>query len=85
MKKTVLVFGLIGGVVISALMLGSIPFAKKIGFDKSQFVGYTVMVLSFLMVFFGIRSYRENIGTFRLVAPSQLALSSPSSPAFATC
>ena len=63
MKKTVLVFGLIGGVVISALMLGSIPFAKKIGFDKSQFVGYTVMVLSFLMVFFGIRSYRENIGT----------------------
>src|SRR5437879_3122770 len=62
MKKTVLVFGLIGGVVISALMLGTIPLAKKIGFDKSQFVGYTVMVLSFLMVFFGIRSYRENVG-----------------------
>jgi len=62
MKKTVLVFGLIGGLVISALMLGTIPFAKKIGFDKSEFVGYTVMVLSFLMVFFGIRSYRENVG-----------------------
>ena len=62
MKKTVLTFGLIGGVVISALMLGTLPFAKKIGFEKSEFVGYTVMVLSFLMVFFGIRSYRENIG-----------------------
>src|SRR5437879_11356741 len=62
MKKTVLTFGLIGGVVISALMLGTLPFATKIGFDKSQFVGYTIMVLSFLMVFFGIRSYRENIG-----------------------
>ena len=62
MKKTVLVFGLIGGVVISALMLGTVPFATKIGFDKSEFVGYTTMVLSFLMVFFGIRSYRENIG-----------------------
>ena len=62
MKKSVLTFGLIGGVVISALMLGTLPFAKKIGFEKSEFVGYTVMVLSFLMVFFGIRSYRENIG-----------------------
>ena len=62
MKKIVLTFGLIGGVVISALMLGTLPFAKKIGFEKSEFVGYTVMVLSFLMVFFGIRSYRENIG-----------------------
>jgi hypothetical protein len=62
MEKTVLVFGLIGGVVISALMLITIPFATRIGFDKSEFVGYTVMVLSFLMVFFGIRSYRENVG-----------------------
>jgi len=62
MKKTVLTFGLIGGVVIAVLTLGTLPFAKKIGFDKSMFVGYTVMVLSFMMVFFGIRSYRDNIG-----------------------
>ena len=62
MKKIVLTFGLIGGVMISALMLATVPFAKQIGFDKAQYVGYTVMVLSFLMVFFGIRSYRENVG-----------------------
>jgi len=62
MKKTVLTWGLIGGVVISALMLGSISFARKIGFDKAEFVGYTIMVAAFLMVFFGIRSYRENVG-----------------------
>lgn len=62
MKRTVLVFGLIGGVVISVLELGALPFATKIGFDKAEFVGYTAMVLSFLMVFFGIRSYRENVG-----------------------
>jgi hypothetical protein len=61
MKKTVLTFGLIGGVMISALMLATVPFAKQIGFEKAEFVGYTVMVLSFLMVFFGIRSYRDNI------------------------
>lgn len=62
MKKIVLTFGLIGGVIISGLMLATVPFAKQIGFDRAQYVGYTVMVLSFLMVFFGIRSYRENVG-----------------------
>jgi hypothetical protein len=62
MKKTVLTFGLIGGAVIAGLTLVTLPFAHKIGFDKSLVVGYTVMVLSFLMVFFGIRSYRDNIG-----------------------
>ena len=62
MKKIVLTFGLIGGVMISALMLANVAFAKQIGFDRALFVGYTVIVLSFLMVFFGIRSYRENVG-----------------------
>ena len=62
MKKTVLTFGLIGGAVIAALTLVTLPFSHKLGFDKALVVGYTVMVLSFLMVFFGIRSYRENVG-----------------------
>ena len=43
-------------------MLATVPFAKQIGFDKAEYVGYTVMVLSFLTVFFGIRAYREDVG-----------------------
>src|SRR6187431_3220058 len=62
MKKTVLTFGLISGVIISVLMLSTLPFAHQIGFSRAMIVGYTTMVLSFLMVFFGIRSYRENVG-----------------------
>ena len=62
MKKTVLTFGLISGVIISVLMLSTLPFAHKIGFSRAMIVGYTTMVLSFLLVFFGIRSYRENVG-----------------------
>ena len=62
MKKTVLTFGLISGVVISVLMLSTLPFAHQIGFSRAMVVGYTTMVLSFLLVFFGIRSYRENVG-----------------------
>jgi len=62
MKKTVLTFGLIGGVIIAVLTLGTLPFSKQLGYDKSLFIGYTVIVLSFLMVFFGIRSYRDTVG-----------------------
>jgi uncharacterized protein DUF4199 len=62
MKKTVLTFGLISGVVSSVLMLATVPFIDRIGFDKGVIVGYTAMVLSFLLVFFGVRSYRENVG-----------------------
>lgn len=61
MKKTVLTFGLISGAIMSAMMFGTLPFMDKIGFDKGAIVGYTSMVLAFLLVFFGIRSYRENI------------------------
>jgi hypothetical protein len=62
MKKIVLTFGLICGGLLSLMMLATVPFLDKIGFDKGEVIGYTSMVLSFLLVFFGIRSYRENIG-----------------------
>jgi len=62
MKKTVLTFGLIAGAILSLMMLGTLPFMDKIGFDRGEVIGYTSMVLAFLLVFFGIRSYRENIG-----------------------
>jgi hypothetical protein len=62
MKKIVLIFGLISGAISAALMLATVPFHDQIGFDRGMFVGYTSMVLSFLLVFFGIRSYRENVG-----------------------
>ncbi|MGD0730147.1 MAG: DUF4199 domain-containing protein [Terracidiphilus sp.] len=61
MKKTVLTFGLIGGVIISVLMDGSLLLANKIGSGhNSMLLGYTMMVASFLLVYFGIRSYRDN-------------------------
>ena len=60
MKKTILTFGLISGVVSSLMMAATVPFAGKISFDKGLIVGYTGIVLSFLLVFFGIRSYRDN-------------------------
>ena len=61
MKKTVLTFGVISGVIASVLLMAHLPFVERIGFDKGQILGYTALVLSFLLVFFGIRSYRDNV------------------------
>ena len=62
MKKTIITFGLISGAIVSVLMAATIPFADRIGFDKGEYIGYTTIVLAFLMVFFGIKSYRDNVG-----------------------
>ena len=62
MKKTVVTFGLISGVMSSTMMMATLPFLDSLGFDRGAIVGYTAIVLSFLLVFFGIRSYRENSG-----------------------
>src|SRR5579863_4263814 len=61
MKKTVLTFGLIAGVIISVLMDSSLLLADKIGSGHSMVLGYTMMVASFLLIYFGIRSYRDNV------------------------
>ncbi|MGQ0641588.1 MAG: DUF4199 domain-containing protein [Gemmatimonadaceae bacterium] len=67
MKKTVLTFGLISGAIISAMMLAVLPFQDQIGFDRGEIIGYTSLVVAFLLIFFGVRSYRDNVagGTLR--------------------
>ncbi len=61
MKKTVLTWGLIAGSVTSLMMLVTLPFADRIGFDKAAIFGYTSLVASALIIFFGVRSYRDNV------------------------
>jgi hypothetical protein len=61
MTRTVWTFGLISGAILSAMMLLTIPFVFSIGFDHGMVIGYTTMVLAFLLVFFGVRSYRDNV------------------------
>src|ERR1041385_3963321 len=62
MKKTVLVFGFISGALMAIFMAGTMLYVRNVNFDRGMILGYAGMVLAFLLVFFGIRSYRENIG-----------------------
>ncbi len=67
MRKTIITFGLISGAVSSAMMLLTVPFHDRIGFGPAGYViGYTAIVLSFLLVFFGVKSYRDNVGAGRI-------------------
>src|SRR5215831_12835423 len=62
MKKTVITFGSISGAITALMGLITMPFLDKIAASQTEVLGYTTIILSFLMVFVGIRSYRENVG-----------------------
>lgn len=63
MKRIVLRFGLASGFLLMALTSVSLSLCMKgiLDFSKMELVGYSSMVLAFLFVFFGIRSYRDNV------------------------
>ena len=66
MKKTVLTFGLIAGAISAVMMLATVPFVHKMGNTQALIIGYTTIVLAALLVFFGVRSYRDNVGGGRV-------------------
>jgi hypothetical protein len=61
-KQIVLRYGFISGGILAAMMLVQMAFMDQIGFDMGAVVGYTTMVIAGLMIYFGIRSYRDGIG-----------------------
>jgi hypothetical protein len=73
-KKIVLTFGCLSGAVSAAMMFATLPFIDQIGFENGAIVGYTAIVLSFLFVFFGVRAYREQLGTMPLTFGSAFAV-----------
>jgi hypothetical protein len=63
MQKIVLRYGLASGVILMVLSSVMMTLCMKgiIDFDHNEIVGYSSMVLSFLLVFFGVRSYRDTV------------------------
>lgn len=61
MRKIIWTYGLISGAIVSGLMFATMPFWKsgRVNFDNGELVGYTTMVISLSMVFFGIKSCRD--------------------------
>ena len=64
MTRIVLIFGLISGAVAGLLMwiLFSYVNTGSIDFDNGIIWGYATMIIALSMVFFGVKSYRDNNG-----------------------
>jgi hypothetical protein len=65
MKQVIWKYGLFAGVILAALMFVTIPFVDAIG-DMGVVLGYTTMLIAFLMIVFGIRAYRDGEGAGRV-------------------
>jgi hypothetical protein len=66
MKKTVLTFGIISGLIVSLMFVVTIPFKDSIGFEKGMIIGYASMLAASLLIYFGVRSYRDNVANGRI-------------------
>jgi amino acid transporter len=60
MKKTILVFGCIAGLIVSTFMFVSMLFYKNNpSFEGSMLIGYASMLIAFAFIFVGIKSFRD--------------------------
>jgi hypothetical protein len=63
MKKNIIIYGLIAGIIVSVLMVVSINYIShvdgKVDYDSSLLIGYASMLIAFSLVYVGIRNYRD--------------------------
>ncbi|MFZ1805937.1 MAG: DUF4199 domain-containing protein [Cyclobacteriaceae bacterium] len=62
MRKVVLTFGLIAGLIVTTLMLSSMPLIGNgtISFGSGEVLGYSSMIIALSMIYFGVKSFRDN-------------------------
>jgi len=64
MKKNIIVYGIIAGIVVSSVMLFTVNYIShcegSVDYSTSMLIGYASMLIAFSLVFVGIRNYRNN-------------------------
>lgn len=66
MQKTIIKYGLISGAIAAACELGITLVFKaygfeKAGFENSAYFGYSLIILSMAVIFFGIKAFRDDV------------------------
>jgi Protein of unknown function (DUF4199) len=59
MNKDVWKYGLLSGFALAIMMSATVPFEHHTNMHWAMVIGYTTMVLSFLIVFVGVKHYRD--------------------------
>ncbi|MFN8010384.1 MAG: DUF4199 domain-containing protein [Holophagaceae bacterium] len=63
MRKIVLTFGLIAGGILSVFLAAPFLLKGSANLEHGMLYGYATMVLSLLLIYFGVRQYRDQAGT----------------------
>lgn len=58
MKKIVLTFGIIAGVIVSAMLFISMAI-ESVDFEGGELLGYATMIIALSTIFFGVKTYRD--------------------------
>ncbi len=61
MKKVILIYGTIAGVIVGGLMLIFWPLmeSEAINMDNGMLLGYATMILALSLIFFAVKTYRD--------------------------
>lgn len=63
MKKNILIYGLISGILVSIFMLASVNYLShcegNVDYETSMLIGFASMLIAFSLVYVGIRNYRD--------------------------
>src|SRR5690606_32323500 len=61
MKKIVLTYGLIAGVIVSSMLVITQPLFRNgtLNIDNGVYVGFGSMIIAMSLIFFAIKSYRD--------------------------
>jgi hypothetical protein len=63
MKKNIIIYGAIAGILVSTFMLVTVNYIShcegNVDYDTSMLIGYASMLVAFSLVFVGIRNYRD--------------------------
>jgi len=62
MRKIVLIYGALSGIIMVCLTVVNMTLLEKgiMTFDNSEVIGYGSMIVVLSLIFFGIKSYRDN-------------------------
>ena len=58
MNKIVLTYGIIGGIIVSAMMFMTLGSGEH-DFDNGMWIGYATMVIALSTIFFAVKAYRD--------------------------
>lgn len=77
MKKNILTFGIISGIIVSGLISITAICYQQQNFEGNMILGFSVMILAFAFIFVGIKNYRDkfNNGILSFGKAMQIGLS----------